>query len=77
MDNYKVVVGRKWNNPKIEAYASSDGITLTMTLEDFVTSLVAETELPLFRTEKRVKERIHQAATRVLAEIKTASREVI
>lgn len=60
----KVIICRKWNNPKIEAWITRKEIGLSISLEDFLECLVEEMGNPsTMFTKKALLEKL-QAATR-------------
>ena len=54
MDKQLVVVSRKWHEPFIRVDVTTVGIGVTMTLEDFVQALGAETGTDLQAAAERV-----------------------
>lgn len=74
----KVVVGRKWNSPAIYAHVDGEGIELSLDLANFLFALAAEVGNPtLLLTRAQLQRALTNASTKVLAEVKRASVEVI
>lgn len=74
----KIVIGRKWNNPKIYTVVNVDKIEMDIDLENFSHALAEEIGNPTFiMTKAQLEKKIHSAIKAVVSEIKTASREVI
>lgn len=73
-----IVVSRQWNNPKIEAFVSSDAIGSRMEVNEFLDSLVEHLGNPTFVvTKQSLKTRLEAAAIEVLAEMRSATKHVL
>lgn len=66
-----LVVSRKWHEPKISAVIHTDGISMAMTMEDFVRAFCTEMGHP------ELAERALSAGQSVVEEMKQASIHVI
>ena len=73
-----VTISRKWNNPKILTTISSEGISLQMDMDDFVTALKQEVgKVTWVFTQKEFEKRIDAAVETVLYGIKEESIKVV
>ena len=66
MDKSIVVVSRKWHEPFIRVDVTTVGIGVTMTLEDFVTALEAETGQTLQAAAVRIVSTMKQETAKVM-----------
>ncbi len=74
----KVVISRKWNNPEISASVTNEKIELVMKLDDFVEALGRELGSPTWMfTQATLIEKLNAAYSRVMSEVKGASKEVV
>ena len=74
----KVIVSRKWNSPEILVEVTSDGISLEMSLANFLESVVSEAGSPAFVfSQATLLQKLQAASTVVISEIKDASKYVV
>jgi hypothetical protein len=66
MEKQLVVVSRKWHEPFIRVDVTEVGIGVTMTLEDFVQALEAETGASLAAAAERVVDGMKQETSKVM-----------
>lgn len=66
MDKQLVVVSRKWHEPFIRVDVTEVGVGVTMTLEDFVGALEAETGTSLSAAAARVIAAVKKETTKVM-----------
>ena len=75
---YKVVVGRKWNNPEVYTQLCDEKIELAISIENFVLALAAEIKSPAFiLTKAGLAHELSAAIPKVLSEVKKSSVEVV
>jgi len=73
-----ITVSRKWNNPRIETTINDEGISLSMSLEDFAEALLAEIGSVAFTVTKgQFKDKVRAAIERVITGIKEESAKVV
>jgi hypothetical protein len=66
MEKQLVVVSRKWHEPFIRVDVTEVGVGVTMTLEDFVQALEAETGASLAAAAERVVTGMKQETSKVM-----------
>jgi hypothetical protein len=66
MDKQLVVVSRKWHEPFIRVDVTEVGIGVTMTLEDFVQALEAESGADLAAAAQRVIDGLKKETGKVM-----------
>lgn len=70
----KVTISRYWNNPKISTIVTTEGISLTIELEDFITALKEEIgSVSTTFTKKSFSQQLDNAVITVLEKIKEES----
>ena len=66
MDKQLIVVSRKWHEPMIRVDVTTLGIGVTMTLEDFVQALEAESGASLAAAAERVVAGMKKETSKVM-----------
>lgn len=73
----KIVVSRKWNNPKIEAFYNHSEVGAACTVEEFIDILVEEVGNPtLLVTKAKLKAKLMAGWEKLEAELKDSTRYV-
>ena len=73
-----ITISRKWNNPQIEVMVSGEGISLDISLKDFLTALKQEIDSVTFTFTKAAFDAQFDAAVeRVLEGIKEESKKAV
>lgn len=78
MKSQVVVVSRKWNSPDISVSVNSTEIKVEMSLTAFVESLLEEVGNPaLILTKAALATKVTEAAEKVVAEMKDATKHAV
>ena len=73
-----VTISRYWKNPKITTSISTEGISIQMNMEDFITALKQEIgSVTWVVTQKTFNERLDIAIEKVLAGMKEETIKVV
>lgn len=74
----KVTISRKWNNPEITTNIDDEGISLAISLDDFITALIKEIgSVTLIVKQNTFENSVQNAKERVLKGVKEESLKVI
>lgn len=75
MDDYKVIISRYWNNPKINYLVTDKEITMVTQLNDFITALATEVGNPtLLITKAQLEAKLKLASAAVCEKIKEVTK---
>ena len=78
MDKTQVTISRKWHAPQIHHHVTDDGITMKVTLEDFIEALTQELgPVTWVLTDKAFRAKLDAAIASVLSGIKAESSKVV
>lgn len=69
-----VLVSKRWDNPTITVGIAPEGLTMQMTLDEFITALALEVGSPamLFSQEK-LRQKLQEAADKIRFEMQAAT----
>lgn len=78
MEKTAVVISRKWNNPKITVMVTSKEISMEVSIDQYLESLLAEMGNPtLLVTKEQLKNKLFTASAAVIQEFKGSTRFVV
>jgi hypothetical protein len=73
-----VTISRMWNNPSIKTTITTDGISLDISLDDYLEALVNEIGSVTFTINNaKFKDKVKEASNRVINGVKLESTKVI
>ena len=78
MSTSVVTVSRLWNNPEIKTTVSTEGIDLSISLDDFVTAVIQEMgSVAMTFTGNQLRTKVDTAVVKVIKGIKEESIKVV
>jgi hypothetical protein len=78
MSKEKVVVSRKWKNPEITVFVSSEEIGAKMDIEAYLDTLVQQVaSIPLTMTKEQLARKLKDAHVLVVEEMKSSTQYIV
>lgn len=78
MNKSKVVVSRQWKNPEITAFVDAQEVGASMSVAQFIESIVEQSGNPaMVMTKSQLTARLQAAAEAVIVEMKRSTAKVM
>ena len=78
MSKEKVVVSRKWKNPEITIFVSSEEIGARMSIDVYIDTLVQQVgSIPLMLTKDQLARKLKDAHVFVVEEMKASTQYIV